>query len=98
MVATDDIKSNCGKELILKSMTNHYKTLLNIKPSIKIDKPIIIAEKHCKKISKLSIYIFTENIIFNNLNNIDRNTIVFPYKSLFYIIKNKFNLFLNLFD
>ncbi len=54
LVATDDVKSNTGKELILKSMSNHYKTLLNIKPQIKIEKPKKIAGKHQTNVAKAS--------------------------------------------
>ena len=53
-VATDDIKSTTGKEIILKSMSNHYKTLLNIKSEIKIEKPKKLAGKHQTKVAKAS--------------------------------------------
>ena len=54
LVATDDIKTSSGKEQVLKSMTNHYKSLLNSKPCIKIQEPKKFIGKHKTNISKSS--------------------------------------------
>jgi len=54
-IATDDIKSNSGKEIVLKSMSNHYRTLINIKPHIKIKNSKKVVQKHKTNISKESI-------------------------------------------
>lgn len=54
-IATDDLKTNTGKEIVLKSMTNHYKTLLTIKPSIKIEQPKkILGKQHKTNVLKES--------------------------------------------
>ena len=62
-VSTNDIKSETGKEMVLNNMKNHYKTLLNAKPYIKIEEPKKMATKiNNKRINKSK----------NNLNNIKK--------------------------
>lgn len=56
-VSTNDIKSESGKEIVLNSLKNHYKTLLNAKAHIKIEEPKKMATKIAtKKINKSNKY------------------------------------------
>ena len=60
-VAVDDVRTIGGKDLVLKTLVNHYKAVSNAKPEIKIDPPKLFPKNN----KNLSSKIFHSEQYFN---------------------------------